>query len=51
MLALLTFADVVSPSRQSSSSGTSVWLIIVIVAAVIAIGLALLWLVRTRRRD
>jgi hypothetical protein len=50
MLVLL-LADVVSPGRyQHSSSGPSVWLIVAVVGAVVAIGVALLVVLRSRRR-
>ena len=47
MFALLLLADVASPSH--SSSGTSVWVFIGVAAAVIAIGLGILWVLRSRR--
>jgi hypothetical protein len=51
MLAALLFADIPTTSNTpSGSSGTSAWVIVAVVAAVIVIGLGVLWLLRSRRR-
>jgi hypothetical protein len=49
MIALLLLADIPATPRHSGS-GTSVWLIVAIVAAVVVIGLGLLMVLRARRR-
>jgi hypothetical protein len=49
MFALLLLADIASPSRDHSSSGTSVWVFVGVAVAVVAIGLGILWVLRSRR--
>jgi hypothetical protein len=49
MSALLLLADIASPSRNHSSSETSVWVYVGVAVAVVAIGLGILWLLRSRR--